>query len=477
LNDPERGDYRPRAGSAAEAYGCQTFTAANPNFAIGKKDDLKPRAGLILSGVEIQVGGIINEDTTWDAPVVRVTESVEVASNAALTIAPGTRVEFAGHYKLLVHGRLWAVGTPRNRIEFTAVEEQQTIGWDGIEFLNIPAANDFSRLEHCDLSYAVAKPNEENTEERIIGGTSRPETGGAVSVVGVDKLVIAACVFTNNRADFGGAIYCGYGASPVLAGNLFYDNTALWQGSALFNVYAYPKLINNTIVNNECLAESSFHLCGAVDSFNGKVLLLGNIIRDNFTNHYSEAQLFVIKDYYTTANNIAAYEGSPPNGDFDPDFRGYGEFPFQLMEISRCIDSVPDDPLSKMLAEYDIAGNERLFGQTIDMGAFEYSGSVSSAPQVSPALPGPTLSCAPNPFNPRTKIVFDLPVGCQVKLKIFDLRGKHVKTLVDEHLIASQHGIIWDGSDEDGRASASGTYRYQLTADQVMISRTMTLIR
>ena len=476
LRDPDNGDYRPLEGSAAEAYGCRSFSD-RWGVPVDPGPAGPPAAGRIVSGDTIEVGGLISEDTTWDADLVRVVESVVVASDASLTIVPGARVEFAGYFRLLVHGRLWAVGEAHRRIVLTAAPGQLAEGWDGIEFLNIPAANDSSRLEHCLVSRAVARPAPERRSGRTYGGTSRPETGGAVSIVGVNKLAIASCEFTDNRADYGAAVYCGYGSSPVLAGNLFHGNTAAVQGSVLFNVYAYPKLVNNTIVDNTCLPESEFHLCGAVENFNGKIPLFNNIIRDNHTNHYSGAQVVESKDYYTHGNNISGYEGDATNLDLDPLFYSGGLHPYQLTGGSPCIDTGLANSWQGALAGRDLAGLPRLHGQAIDMGAYEFSGAISPVPGSRPGLPHLSLSCCPNPFNPRTRIEFDIPRTCLVELRVFDLRGRLVRNLMEAELSAGRHAVDWDGRDDEGRFLGSGVYLYRLQAGRDEITRSLTLVR
>ena len=70
----------------------------------------------------------------------------------------------------------------------------------------------------------------------------------------------------------------------------------------------------------------------------------------------------------------------------------------------------------------------------------------------------------PNPFNPRTTIALDLPRAGEVQLRIYDLRGALVRTLVDERLEAGRHEVVWDGTDGRGAAVASGVYFSELRA-------------
>jgi Ca-activated chloride channel homolog len=68
----------------------------------------------------------------------------------------------------------------------------------------------------------------------------------------------------------------------------------------------------------------------------------------------------------------------------------------------------------------------------------------------------------PNPFNPSTTIRFELPTDGHVTLKIYDLSGRLVKTLLSGDQYAGAHTAVWDGSDDAGRKVAAGVYFYQL---------------
>ncbi|MFH1844215.1 MAG: C25 family cysteine peptidase [bacterium] len=84
---------------------------------------------------------------------------------------------------------------------------------------------------------------------------------------------------------------------------------------------------------------------------------------------------------------------------------------------------------------------------------------------------------APNPFNPRTSIAFDLPRAGQVKLRIYDLGGRLVRTVLDEPLPAARHLVVWDGSDDQNHPVASGIYTYRLETTSGIQSRKMLLVR
>lgn len=70
----------------------------------------------------------------------------------------------------------------------------------------------------------------------------------------------------------------------------------------------------------------------------------------------------------------------------------------------------------------------------------------------------------PNPFNPTTLIRWQLAKASEVQLKIFNLLGQEVRTLVNEKQEGGSHSVIWDGRDDAGNLVASGIYVYRFQA-------------
>ncbi len=84
----------------------------------------------------------------------------------------------------------------------------------------------------------------------------------------------------------------------------------------------------------------------------------------------------------------------------------------------------------------------------------------------------------PNPFNPSTKISFTLPVDNKISLKVFDILGKEVRTLVNgEQYVKGTHSATWDGKDNRGNMVASGTYIYKLSFNSFEKSLKMMLLK
>ncbi len=86
------------------------------------------------------------------------------------------------------------------------------------------------------------------------------------------------------------------------------------------------------------------------------------------------------------------------------------------------------------------------------------------------------LSNYPNPFNPETKINYSLAKAGNAKLTIYNIKGQRIKTLVNDHVEAGEHSIIWNGKNEKGSDVASGVYLYRLnTADGVQNKKMLLL--
>jgi hypothetical protein len=83
----------------------------------------------------------------------------------------------------------------------------------------------------------------------------------------------------------------------------------------------------------------------------------------------------------------------------------------------------------------------------------------------------------PNPFNPRTTLSVELPEATRVRLRVFDLRGRVVKELLDENLPAGVTPVDFDGTDSRGRRLSSGSYVAVLEAGEYRATRRLTLVQ
>jgi flagellar hook assembly protein FlgD len=83
----------------------------------------------------------------------------------------------------------------------------------------------------------------------------------------------------------------------------------------------------------------------------------------------------------------------------------------------------------------------------------------------------------PNPFNPVTKIAFELPKKGEVEVVIYNVAGREVVTLHKGELPAGPHSLTWDGRTSGGSMAASGAYWYLLRTPDGQTSRSMVLLK
>jgi hypothetical protein len=83
----------------------------------------------------------------------------------------------------------------------------------------------------------------------------------------------------------------------------------------------------------------------------------------------------------------------------------------------------------------------------------------------------------PNPFNPTTTIDYSLRDRSQVTLKIYNVAGQLIRTLVNDAKTAGAHTISWDGRNNAGQTVSSGVYFYRLQAKEFVQTRKMVLLK
>ena len=83
----------------------------------------------------------------------------------------------------------------------------------------------------------------------------------------------------------------------------------------------------------------------------------------------------------------------------------------------------------------------------------------------------------PNPFNPLTRIRYELPKECDVKLAVFNIRGELIAWVVDSHQQPGYYEMQWDGRNKAGQAVSSGIYLYRIQAGSYIKTQKMVLMK
>ena len=111
-----------------------------------------------------------------------------------------------------------------------------------------------------------------------------------------------------------------------------------------------------------------------------------------------------------------------------------------------------------VVAEYDVGNSAKT--NIVGTDSQEYDVEDELTPPVEFAL----RQNYPNPFNPVTNISFNLPEQENVSLKIYNIKGELVGTLVDEVFPAGEHTVQWEGQNNNHRKVSSGIYFYRIQA-------------
>ncbi len=87
------------------------------------------------------------------------------------------------------------------------------------------------------------------------------------------------------------------------------------------------------------------------------------------------------------------------------------------------------------------------------------------------------ITVSPNPFNPETTITYNIPVSSSVSMNVYNARGQRITTLVDQNMEAGTYKVVWNGTDNVGKAVSSGVYLLVLKYQGKELSRKMVLMK
>ncbi|MGH7494363.1 MAG: S8 family serine peptidase [bacterium] len=118
------------------------------------------------------------------------------------------------------------------------------------------------------------------------------------------------------------------------------------------------------------------------------------------------------------------------------------------------------------------------YGKADLLAALNYTTTVEERTET-PGLPSAfaLLDNYPNPFNPETRIAYEIPRAALVEIAVFDMLGRRVRTLIADHAAMGQYQMYWDGRNDQGQLLSSGVYMYKMRAGDFLASKKMVLLR
>jgi len=125
--------------------------------------------------------------------------------------------------------------------------------------------------------------------------------------------------------------------------------------------------------------------------------------------------------------------------------------------------------------------NNMIYGEAEELGAFRM-GAANPLSGVAGGAALPTRPAlyqnVPNPFNPVTSVPYDVPIGgAYVSIRVYDVAGRFVRTLVDAHESAGRKHVIWDGRNHSGQHLATGVYFCRFRTGDFVQTRKLLLLK
>ncbi len=273
------------------------------------------------------------------------------------------------------------------------------------------------------------------------------------------------CTIVNNNLPspgLGGAGIHTNQSDPLIENCLFAGNTvtATWGdgGGADFEFVPFPTVRNCTFDANSTGPNG---LAGGISFLFGADVMLEKCIVSNSTVGgglycLSANPTIVCSDVWGNAggNGLCGTDGGN-NFSLDPLFCGTEGVEYNIEEDSPCA------------PEHSACGERVGYGDV---------GCAVDAPDL-PVMAARLLGNAPNPFNPSTRIFYELDEPGFTNLRIYDVTGRTVDLLDLGLVSAGRHEVNWDGKDMNGRPLSSGVYFYELDALGSKQARRMILIK
>jgi hypothetical protein len=317
-----------------------------------------------------------------------------------------------------------------------------------------------------------------NNESKIVPNALGGGGGGISSMFGNPQVLNN--IIMQNTASYAAGMVLNWSAGTV-RNNLIYKNSGGGQyGTGGLMVWESPSMSaiveNNTIVENVSLSTA-----GGLSVQNTDAIIRNNIIWGNTQQSGTQ-----VTGYQTSifehCNTEETYPGTG-NISQSPDFYNVG---FLLNDNSPCVDAGDpeaafndvEDPFNTGFALYPSLGELRN-----DIGAYggpgamllpDISGIVGVRQSDIDRIPNSIILYQnyPNPFNPSTKIKYSVLQTSQVQIKIFDVLGNKITSLVNEEKPPGTYELNWNSEE-----LPSGVYFYQLRAGSFVETKKMVLMK
>ncbi len=457
----------------------------------------------------------------WDCDTVHIIGDVLVPSGKTLTITENVkRVYITGPYQIKVEGAFIARGPDNDRTDLNGDRILFTgSNWHGIYFSNTNDRNEgTSVIENCRFDYcdkmdipyqgggAVLISNSDSVIiKHSVFYNNKAKFGGAMMIDNSDAIV-SDCYFENNgyytnsiQTEGGGAIYVK-NSNPILHKLKLIGNKAVSAGAILFdnsapvvtNILAVkntaqnlagaihvinsssPKFVNATISDNTAAAGGAFYLNPNTSTEIINSIMYGDTKPEIYLDGGMANVTYTLVDSGSTESwyGVGCLDENPQ---FKMTIGNYYYLSSTACSDgvnSHAIDAGHPDSLDAVLDCEQGLGTSRA-----DMGYYggRYSDFITDVKDnITNIIPTKysLLQNYPNPFNPSTTIQFALPKTGLVSLKVYNILGEEVATLINREMNAGFQSIVFDAS-----RLSSGIYFYKIKAGNFTAVKKMILMK
>lgn len=267
-------------------------------------------------------GGNVSGTWTHTGSPYLVQGAIMIPNDSTLVIEPAVDVIFQGSYKLMVLGRMLAIGTVADSINITSADT--TTGWLGIQFDNTQTTNDSSKFYYCNIQYS--KTTLASSKQgafylnfskviisncRISNCSANTSVGGSAAIFcdGSSPIITHNLISHNTTTSIGalnsGGIYCWL-SSPEISYNTISYNKSTFGGGICCN-YGNPKISNNIISNNTISSEGGGIYCNTSSAAITNNIISGNSASNGGGICFYSGSPAIINN--TISNNTASNDG------------------------------------------------------------------------------------------------------------------------------------------------------------------------
>ena len=276
------------------------------------------------------------------------------------------------------------------------------------------------------------------------------EFGGGIYSIAYSNLDLENIEISNNSAEHGAGILLSDSSSASLDHVLISNNTGL-ESPGIYTFRSNLDMSFSTVVGNSYTISNS----GVINNAYSLITIANSILwNESVENEYWADSLFTTNITYSLVQGGYSGEG---NIDTDPLFCNPDNGDLTLAENSPCIGTGENG---------------------VHMGAFGVGcdALVIAENNVVPELY--TLhQNYPNPFNPVTTLRYDLPEDALVNIIIYDMMGRQIKTLINDHQTAGYRSLQWNATNNAGSPVSAGIYLYMIQAGDFMQTKKMVLLK